>query len=464
MSNDKTNEQSNLDLNNISVDPFTNQPEQPESCEVDTKKPIGQYSESVRILIADMQSKDSIEINRLRAKRLLGLSRQVDSNRTRRELKLLALDLDPDCISRAYRPENKEIKPWDSNVKQKTKYEECVRLWPEATVTIELCDQLKQVISVLNPPSMQAEQFVINKIPKYEQFIEFVTQKAINITKDTYPIVANTFNWRIHEKKQILRATDSITINPDTITNFQVPLQPQQPWQAPTSTVGGSGAVRKPVAVRQMPVRSMPMGHPQAASVKQAPISRTGQPKIKDPASNVLASRQEDLVISWVAKQYSDTCFSILDKYCGFVFGKGFYPYPSNPIQEFQTDDGVLVRVLILTSATVTFNNNRHFIHYEIDGEMIKTSHPSILKNEKGIPCEYYADADRIPEGEKRCVRALRYRDGSIIRYWLHEIGGKDITEGAAYYKVRDSNIIEITFGQYIKEMHRMGKKLNIGS
>ena len=261
-----------------------------------------------------------------------------------------------------------------------------------------------------------------------------------------------------------------MTIDPNTITNFQIPLVPPQqtqPWQAPSTPVGASGAVRKPVAVRQMPIQPMPMGHPQAANIRQAPISKTGQPKIKqisDPASNVIASKQEDLVISWAAAQYSKKCFDILNEYCGFTFGKGFYPYPVNPIQEFQTEDGVLVRVLILTSATVTFNNNRHFIHYEIDGDIIKTGHPSILKNEKSIPCEYYADSDRIPDGEKRCVRALRYRDGAIIRYWLHEIGGKDINEGAAYYKVRDSNIIEITFGQYLKEMHRMGKKLNIGS
>ena len=44
---------------------------------------------------------------------------------------------------------------------------------------------------MLNPPSMHEEQFIINKIPKYEQFVEFVTQKAISITKITYPVVAN---------------------------------------------------------------------------------------------------------------------------------------------------------------------------------------------------------------------------------------------------------------------------------
>ena len=76
----KPNDTNNIvtnDQNNQIIDPFTNQPESncedqlgsnyenqlgSSTCEVDTKKPIGQYSESVRILIADMQSKDEVEI------------------------------------------------------------------------------------------------------------------------------------------------------------------------------------------------------------------------------------------------------------------------------------------------------------------------------------------------------------------------------------------------------------------
>jgi len=451
-------QQTQIDFNKIgSIDPSTqNQNPSDQACEVDTKKPIGQYSESVRILIADMQSKDSDESKLSRARRLLGLSRKVESNRTRRELKLLALDLDPACISRIFRPtpiDSDESNNITNYKFEKTKYERCVELWPNTIVHI----------TRIEPDSEYHGTFInkhyVKDVPTYDELIELVKKNSIP--------ERNIFDWKVYENIHRLRAKGIIEIvdtkNNSTDTNIpsQSSQEPSQPWQAPTVPTGASGAVRKPVPVRQMPVKTMPMGHPTKASV-----SKAGQTKVKqihDPATNVMLSKQEDIVISWVAKQYSDACFDILNKYCSMNFGHGFYPYPVNPIQEFQTDDGVLVRVLILTSATVTFNGKRHFIHYEIDGELIKTNHPSILKNEKGIPCEYYADSDRVPEGEKRCVRAIRYRDGAIIRYWLHEIGGKDINEGSAYYKVRDSNIIEITFGYYVKEMHRMGKKMNIG-
>jgi hypothetical protein len=323
----------------------------------DERRPIGQYSESVRLLIADIQNNDDINVRKARAARLLELAKDsytnTLSNRTKRELRLLALDIDPICLD--------------------------------------------------NPaPDSQA------------------------------PVAA------------------------------QLPLEASPSWQAPSCSVGVSGAVRKPLTVQQAKIRQVPMGAPIPVQIKRTPVSKAYEQK-KDPASVVLANKLEENLILSVSDGYTATCIELLNEYASKKFSSGFYPFPSNPVVEYQTNDGVLVRVLILTSATVTIHDKRYYLHFEIDGEMIKPNHSMILKNQKGIPCEIYADSENVDSGEKRCIRAIRYRDGTIIRYWLHEIGGKDIIDGAAYYKVRDNNIIQIDFNQYIKEMHRIGKKLNLG-
>ncbi len=320
---------------------------------IDEKRPIGQYSESVRLLIADLQNNDSLEVRKARATRLRELAKDSDTNtlpnRTKRELKLLALDIDPIAVP-------------------------------------------------IDPTSASA----------------------------------------------------------------QLPLEPSAGWQAPSCSIGASGAVRKPLTVQRAPIRQVLMGSPIAAQIKRTPVTKAYYNK-NDPASVVLANKIEEEMILSVSDSYTATCIELLNQYASKNFSSGFYPFPSNPVVEYQTNDGVLVRVLILTSATVTIHNKRYYLHFEVDGEMIKSNHPMILKNQKGIPCEIFADSENVSSGEKRCIRAIRYRDGAIIRYWLHEIGGKDITDGAAYYKVRDNNIIQIDFNQYIKEMHRIGKKLNLG-
>ena len=441
------------DTNNTTVNPFDHSTEINNSDSIDEKRPIGQYSESVRLLIADMQIKDTQESKTERASRLLRLLREIESKRTKRELKLLALDLNPDALRDMYKPM--------FDIPSDVKYNESYKLWSNNTkVNISISSENKSTgLNLI---------FSLKECPTFESMISKV--------RTMYPNCVDVITWKIYENGNILRAQGKFVFDKPSIQDIhnnsqesgqptaapgQTTLEQSTGWQAPTSTVGVSGAVRKPVTVQQVSITHMPMSKPVSAQIRRTPVSKAYE--TKDPASVVLANKREESIILSVSDQYFHDSLRLLDEYSEMIFSEGFYPFPANPVCEFQSIDGVLVRVLILTSATVTINNKRYFLHFEVDGEMIKTNHPMILKNQKDVPCEIYADQCNIPEGEKRCIRAIRYRDGSIIRYWLHEIGAKDITEGAAYYKVRDSNIIQINFEQYVKEMHKMGKKLNLG-
>jgi len=180
------------------------------------------------------------------------------------------------------------------------------------------------------------------------------------------------------------------------------------------------------------------------------------QPIFSDPAKAVLQRKDQDEIYESVSNEAFDLCVSILKEFEGFEFCPGFYPFPANPVTEMTGADGVIVRIMILNSATVRINDKLHFVHPELNGDIVKQNHSLMLKTADKTPVEVYSHTS---DGQKRCVRALKYKDRSIIRYWLHEVDGRDIEEGEVIYEVRGEKVVRINKNDYWRALVKMGKR-----
>jgi len=181
-----------------------------------------------------------------------------------------------------------------------------------------------------------------------------------------------------------------------------------------------------------------------------------------DPAKAVLDKKWQDEVYMSIAEEAYHLCHSILQEYINIDFCPGFYPFPINPVVRLELDPQFRkyqdsdVNILVLSSATVLINDKLHYIHPELNGDILKAEHPLMIHLPQGSPVEIFSE---LPDGQKRCVRATKYKDRSIIRYWIHEVGGRDVQEGEVIYQVHGQRIVQINKNEYWRALVKMGKR-----
>lgn len=212
-----------------------------------------------------------------------------------------------------------------------------------------------------------------------------------------------------------------------------------------------------------------PQNQPENASkrcpVAPAPLPQASRPApvYSDPASKVLNKKAKDAQYELIAESCFLDCRRILDEYCKQPFDSHFYPFPSPPFFHYEIQDNIEfpdLTVVILTSATVEINGQLHYLHPEVNGRILKSDHDLIVRMPNQAPVQIFAD---LSNGEKRCVRAIRYEENMLIRYWLHEIGGRDrdIAEGEVTYLVKNDRLVQINKQEYWRQVARFGKKRN---